>query len=63
MTLDDVEIGDTILIPVRIVNYPGEKHFRKYQKLIRAELGNQVLYLSEEELKNAERCATETEKS
>lgn len=62
MSLDDIEVGDTILVPVRIVNYPGEKHFRKYQKLIRAELGNQVLYLSEEEVKNAKRYNSETEK-
>lgn len=63
MTIDEINVGDVILVPVRIGSYPGEKHLREFQKLVRATLGSSVVYLGEEELKHAERYNPKTEES
>lgn len=59
MTLDEAQVGDVILVPVRVVDYPGRHHEVDYQKLCRGMIGNQVVYLSEEVLKNAEKRDSE----
>lgn len=63
MTIDEINVGDVILVPVRIGSYPGEKHLREFQKLARGMIGNTVVFLGEEELKHAKRYNPETEES
>ena len=56
MTINDVEIGDVILVPVTIGKYPDGKHLKEYQRVVRAQLGHsQMVYLGNEELKHAKK--------
>lgn len=64
MTVDDLSVGDIILVPVSIGDYPGKQHLNNNRRFIRASLGsNQVVFLGEEELRNAKRFYPENEES
>lgn len=63
MKISDLDVGDMIMIPVRVVNEPGSNHIRKFQRLVRAQTTRgEVVWLGEGDLKDAERFGRQIEK-